>query len=62
MQRLRPCSWFDARELALRSVFAFRDKCPEDLQIDHRRRTISTGKFPNGIAVSPDDGTLAVAD
>jgi DNA-binding beta-propeller fold protein YncE len=26
------------------------------------RRIISTGNFPNGIAVSPDDGTLAVAD
>jgi gluconolactonase len=26
------------------------------------RRIISTGQFPNGIAVSPDDGTLAVAD
>ena len=26
------------------------------------RRIISTGSFPNGIAVSPDDGTLAVAD
>ena len=26
------------------------------------RRVISTGEFPNGIAVSPDDGTLAVAD
>jgi sugar lactone lactonase YvrE len=23
---------------------------------------ISTGSFPNGIAVSPDDGTLAIAD
>lgn len=26
------------------------------------RRIISTGSFPNGIAVSPDDSTLAVAD
>ncbi len=26
------------------------------------RRVISRGYFPNGIAVSPDDGTLAVAD
>jgi gluconolactonase len=26
------------------------------------RRLITTGSFPNGIAVSPDDGTLAVAD
>ena len=26
------------------------------------RRIISTGQFPNGIAVSPNDGTLAVAD
>jgi len=26
------------------------------------RRIISTGHFPNGIAVSPDDNTLAVAD
>ncbi|MGY4365849.1 sugar lactone lactonase YvrE [Bradyrhizobium sp. LB1.3] len=26
------------------------------------RRIITTGSFPNGIAVSPDDGTLAVAD
>jgi gluconolactonase len=26
------------------------------------RRLISTGSFPNGIAVSPDDNTLAVAD
>jgi gluconolactonase len=26
------------------------------------RRIISTGHFPNGIAVSPDNGTLAVAD
>jgi gluconolactonase len=26
------------------------------------RRIISTGNFPNGIAVSPDDSTLAVAD
>jgi gluconolactonase len=26
------------------------------------RRVMSTGEFPNGIAVSPDDGTLAVAD
>jgi gluconolactonase len=26
------------------------------------RRVISTASFPNGIAVSPDDGTLAVAD
>jgi gluconolactonase len=26
------------------------------------RRIISTASFPNGIAVSPDDGTLAVAD
>ena len=26
------------------------------------RRVISTGSFPNGIAVSPDDSTLAVAD
>src|SRR5579875_2330956 len=26
------------------------------------RRVISTGYFPNGIAVSPDDGTLAIAD
>ena len=26
------------------------------------RRIISTGSFPNGIAVSPNDGTLAVAD
>ena len=26
------------------------------------RRIISTGQFPNGIAVSPDDKTLAVAD
>jgi gluconolactonase len=29
---------------------------------DLRQNLISTGNFPNGIAESPDDGTLAVAD
>ena len=26
------------------------------------RRIISTGSFPNGIAVSPDNNTLAIGD